>query len=166
MPVINLSDADEHFRRFGDELQAAGRRGLVSAAARGVQEIITRIIPSRSPEPVDRGVYKAGWRFYPDREGAVIENLESVAALIEDGVRAENVKIGRAMILALAEWAVRKGLAEKDEAESVAWAIAKKMKMRGIFGREGMGILRELVDTRLDKLIQEEVVREIEKLPR
>ncbi len=151
-----------------DELRAKWREaailGLQSAAARGVQDIIVKIIPSRTPMPVDRGIYRSGWRFYPAPDGAVIECFEPHAILIEDGVRASNVKIGRAMIKALAEWATRKGLVSGEDAEKVAWAIAKSMKKRGIFNHgKGMGILAELIDKYLPNYVQEEVAREIER---
>lgn len=164
MPTeITLKQAAQKTEELGEKWRKAAIIGLQSAAARGVQDIITRIIPSRTPEPVDRGVYRAGWRFYPSPDGAVIENFEPHAVLIEDGVRAANVKIGKAMINALAEWVSRKGIASGEDAVSVAWAIAKAMKKRGIFGKQGMGILRELVDRYLPGYVEEEVARELEK---
>lgn len=163
MPVeITLKEAAQRTDELKAKWRAAAILGLQSAAARGVQDIIVRIIPSRTPQPVDRGVYRSGWRFYPAPNGAVIECFEPHAVLIEDGVRASNVKIGRAMIQALAEWVKRKGIASGDEAESVAWAIAKSMKRRGIFNRgKGMGILAELVEKYLPGYVQEEVAREV-----
>lgn len=160
---ITLEQAAQRTEELGKRWRKAAILGLQSAAARGVQDIITRIIPSRTPQPVDRGIYRAGWRFYPAPDGAVIECFEPHAVFIEDGVRAGNVKIGRAMIRALAEWVVRKGIVGADEAESAAWAIAKAMKRRGIFGKQGMGVLRELVDQYLPNYIDEEVAREIER---
>lgn len=165
MPTeITLKEAAQHTGELKEKWRKAAILGLQSAAARGVQDIITRIIPSRTPQPVDRGIYRSGWRFYPSPNGAVIENFEPHAVLIEDGVRASNVKIGRAMINALAEWVKRKGIAGEDEAEQVAWAIAKSMKRRGIFNHgKGMGILAELVEKYLPGYVQEEVAREVER---
>lgn len=160
--VVELDQTDVWVRDVEVGLRAAVARGLFSAALRGVQVIQTQIIPARTPQPVDRGVYRAGWRAVPRPDGADIENLEPVAPLVEDGVRAANVKPGRLMIRALASWVVRKRLASAEEAEGVAWAIAQTMKQRGIFGRgQGLGILRELVTQRLDRIIREEVEREI-----
>ena len=141
--------------------RAAALRGLQSAAMRGVQVIQTEIIPSRVPQPVDRSLYRGGWRFSFEPDGALIFNNEPHAPEVEFGVRAANVKIGKAMIQALAEWAVRKGLASAGkEAVSAAWAIAKTMQRRGIFG-QGLGILRELVRDRVHGIVTEEVVREL-----
>lgn len=144
------------------QLKSAAVRGLRSAGLRGVAEIVSFIIPSRTPQPVDRSLYRAGWRSVPTPNGCTIENAEPHAVFVEEGVK--NIKIGKAMIAALAEWAVRKGFATKTDAVSKAWAIAKAMEKRGhIFGPAGMGILKELVDTKLEQFISEEVRRELER---
>jgi site-specific recombinase XerC len=161
--VVDLRKADAWIVEVGAAYRKAAILGLYSAALRGVQVIVTQIIPARTPQPVDRAVYRSGWRVSPAQGGADIENLEPHAAFIEDGVRAANVKIGRAMIEALSEWVVRKRIASRDEALSVAWAIAKAMQRRGIFGRRGLGILRELVEQHLDGIVREEVSREVDR---
>ena len=164
MSSIDIKIAGELIDAYEKRLIAASRRGLYSAALLGVQRILTRIIPSRSPQPVDRGVYKSGWRALMEDDGAVIENLEPSAILIEEGVRGGNVKIGRLMLTALAAWVVRKGIAGADEAPQVAWAIAKSMKARGIFGGgAGLGILRELVEKDISKIMSDEIAREIKR---
>jgi hypothetical protein len=167
MPRVSsyeLKDVDRFFEDTEKGLRRAALRGLLSAAHRGVQTILVRIIPSRSPMPVDRGIYRAGWKAWATEDGAVIENLEPVAIFVEEGVRGSNVKIGRAMIQALAAWVVRKGIAGADEATGVAWAIAKRMQARGIFaGGQGFGILRELVDKDIEGFMVEEIEREVAK---
>lgn len=161
---ITLQEAAQRTDKLKEKWRKAAVLGLQSAAARGVQDIITRIIPSRTPQPVDRGVYRSGWRFYPAPDGAVIECFEPHAILIEDGVRAGNVKIGKKMIDALAEWVQRKGIVSGDDARGVAWAIAKSMQRRGIFNKgKGMGILAELVDKYQPGYVEEEVAREVER---
>jgi len=162
---ITLQGAAQRTDKLQEKWRKAAVLGLQSAAARGVQDIVTRIIPSRTPQPVDRGVYRSGWRFYTAPDGAVIECFEPHAILIEDGVRAGNVKIGKKMIDALAEWVQRKGIVSGDEARGVAWAIAKSMQRRGIFNKgKGMGILAELVDKYLPNYVEEEVAREVERV--
>jgi hypothetical protein len=161
--VIELSKAEAWVVQVGRRHREAAVKGLHSAALRGVQVIVTQIIPSRSPQPVDRAIYRGGWRPVMRPDGADIENLEPHAILVEEGVRAANVKVGRAMIQALAEWAIRKRIATRADAVKVAWAIAMSMKRRGIFGQKGLGILRELVEMHLDKIVQEEVQREVAK---
>jgi hypothetical protein len=159
--VVTLKNAGVEFEDMGKRLRSAAIKGLRSAALRGVAIIVSEIIPSRVPQPVDRGIYRAGWKAMPlggKNPGAVIYNLEPHAALIEYSVRAANVKVGRAMIAALAEWARRKGF---EDPERAAWGIAKKMKERGIFGQTGLGVLREL-NKRLPAIVREEVTREVE----
>jgi hypothetical protein len=163
MPEISLKQAAQKTDELNERWRKAAVRGLQSAAARGLQDIVTRIIPSRTPQPVDRGIYRAGWRFFPAPDGAVLECFEPHAILIEDGVRPQNVKIGKKMIAALTEWVKRKGIVSGEEAEGVAWAIAKAMQKRGIFGKQGMGVLRELVDKHLPGYVEEEVAREVER---
>jgi hypothetical protein len=188
MPTIDLAYAPAHFGAMGEKLRVAAERGLVSAAARGVQVIQTQIIPSRSPQPVDRGIYRAGWRSSPTTGGAQITNNEPSAVLIEEGVRANNIRAGRVMVKALVEWAKRKGLQRLIATQSrvsfkagkavhtstkvkgvtdeaIAWAIIGAMKRKGIFNRPGpgLGILRELVDKHLPNIVEEEITREIQK---
>lgn len=90
--------------------QKAMDRAVLSTAQRVVQHIQVVIIPGQPRQPVDRGVYKAAWRAKAVKGGAIVYNSSPQAPLIEYGVRATNVKIGRKMIKALAEWARRKGL--------------------------------------------------------
>lgn len=160
---MDWKEAEAFFSELPDAYRAAAVKGLHSAALRGVQDIQGRIIATRSPQPVDRGIYRAGWRAVLEADGAAIENLEPHAAYIEHGVK--NIRIGQAMIEALAEWAQRKGMANSTDAVSAAWRIARAMQARGfIFGREGMRILEELVEKYLPKYIEEEVEREIARI--
>jgi hypothetical protein len=168
MPTISLSEAAPYFGRLSAAATEGARRGLVKAGERGVQVIVTEIIPSRSPQPVDRGTYRAGWKTERvDRDTVAILNPESHAAFIENGVRPENVKIGAALIRALAEWAMRKGLAEDEaSATGVAWAIAKTMQQNGIFNKRsgrGLHILGELFEDHIVNIFVTEVSREIQR---
>jgi hypothetical protein len=169
VPTIDIQAMPKWVKTLGPAWKAAAERGLYSAALKGVQLIVGQIIPSRTPQPVDRGVYRAGWRAVQETGGARIENVEPHADFIEFGVRAGNVKVGAAMLRALAAWAERKGLAKKGGGGmQVAWAIAGAMKKKGIFnsqGRNGLGILRELVEKpeNLFAIIEKEIAKEIRK---
>lgn len=160
--VIKLEDAAKWVDgELGPALKEAALRGIVSAAARLLQEITLRIIPTKSPQPVDRGVYRAGWRMRAEPDGAVIENLEPHAAFIEYGVRSGNVKVGRAMVDALEGWVVRKGIASGKDARRAAYAIALSIQRRGIFnGGTGMRILEDAMK-QADEIIRTEVEREL-----
>lgn len=141
-PKFKLKDADEVKRYLERSLEKAATGAVQAAAMHVVEDIQTKIIPEEPRPPVDRGVYRAGWRAQPTQEGAMIVNAVPHAIFIEHGVRAENVKPGKAMITALSAWAQRKGIAGKGksrqkQANSIAWAIAHSMRRKGIFNREG-----------------------------
>ena len=168
MASISLSAMPNYIRGMHQALEKGARRGLILAGERGVAKIVTEIIPSRSPQPVDRATYKAGWKTEQVTKDRVdILNSEPHAVFIEFGVRAENVRIGAALIKALSEWALRKGIAESSkEAVGVAWAVAKGMQKKGIFNRRtggGLRILEELETEYLEDILQQEVVREINR---
>lgn len=162
--TIALSLAPSFFQAVSKDLYKIAQDCALSACARGVQEIQVKHIPAVQPhQPVNRGLYRASWRFERIPGGARIYNREKSAPLIEFGVRPENVKIGRAMIAALSEWVAMKNLL-KDKSgasvenrqatrsvQSMAWAIAKKMKVRGIFnGGQGYHILDKAIPTIID----------------
>lgn len=155
--TITLKEAGVEFEEMGRRIKTAAKKGLLSAAQRGVQVIVAELIPACVPQPVDRGLYRAGWKAVPIKNGSVIYNPEPHAAFIEHGVRAANVKVGRAMIVALAEWARRKGLKDPERA---AWGIAKAIKRRGLFTAKSFGVLA-LLNERLPGIIREEVAREV-----
>ncbi|HOA00798.1 MAG TPA: hypothetical protein PKI27_00670 [Dermatophilaceae bacterium] len=163
--TLRLDQVAGHFEKVQGDMRKAAMRGLLSAAQRTQQEIVLRIIPTRSPKPVDRAAsgYLGGWRARPTEDGAVIENLETHAAFIEYGVK--NVKVGARMIRMLSEWAVRKGLATAEDAVAHAWAIARLMRNRGIFnGGQGFGILKEATEKHVPRFVREEVARELQRL--
>lgn len=166
--VLDLSDAPAWFAVLGEKkLRPAALLGLYSAALRSVQTIQAAIVPSLTPQPVDRGLFRAGWHAFKTFDGAVIENIEPHAVFVEFGVRGSAVKIGRAMIVALTEWAERKRLASGKEAIDAAWAIANAMKRRGIFeGGRGFRILELLREWYLTRFVEEEIAHEIERMLR
>ncbi len=167
-------------RTLEGKLRQRARRGLVSAAHRLVGVIQNEIIPSEPRVPVDRGLYRAGWRVVPEEDSVWVRNDTPHALFIEEGVRGDNVKVGRAMIDALQEWVIRKGLvgkgapsrnsrgqfsaAQRDQtARRVAWAIAQSMRKNGIFAAgKGLHILKR-ARAQLPRLIDEEVRREIRR---
>lgn len=172
MPVFNLSELPQFERYLADGLHAAAKRGLLSTAMRVVSKITTEVIPAEIRPPVDRGIYRAAWRFISIPDGAMVVNTLPYASIIEYGARAENIKIGRAMIDALTEWVQRKGLvsrnaggvtSENANARAMAWAIAQKMKKNGIFNRgHGLRILEKALRG-IDKLVEEEITREVKR---
>jgi hypothetical protein len=137
--------------------------------------IQNEIIPAENPQPVDRGAYRAGWRAEATPDGAQVINTNPVAGIIEHGARAENIKVGKKVIDALAEWVARKGLAGKAStraarqermvrARGIAWAIVMTMKKRGIFNRNGSQGLRvaEKALARAKGFYKEEMSRHVD----
>ncbi len=189
--VLQLADAAVHFRKLNQDMLAVAERGLLSAAMKGVAVIKSEIVPSRSPQPVDRGVFRAGWKYRVIPGGAEIFNDEAHTPMVEGGVRASNVKASRALVEALLEWTMRKGIVgrldsavvkkaksghatsqlvvnvHKSRHMEVVWAIINRMKKRGIHNRDGVpgqGILRELIEKRMSGIMDEEITRELKRL--
>lgn len=182
MPEFDLKDHDQIARHLQDSTKEAVARGLLSAAYRLLGIVQNEIIPAEKPPPVAEGAYRAAWRVEPVAGGAHLVNDMPYAAVIEGGARAANIKIGRKMIDALAEWARLKGLTghapgarsgadAHAAARQIAWAIARaaqgtaKKPGKGFFNREGsqgLGIARKAVK-RAAEFVEEEILREIGK---
>lgn len=177
MTVYRLSEAGRFISALARTNRAAAERGLFAAAVRAVGYIQAEVIPSLTPVPTARGVWRAAWRAEKTEGGARFFNDAPHAPFIEDGVRGQNVKIGRAMIQALAEWVRMKGIggrqtvgksgrakftkATADEALSIAWAIAKTLQRKGIFNSgEGFGVMKKARE-QLPRFVREEVLREL-----
>lgn len=162
--TISLKDAGRWVASLKGDLRDAAEKGLLSAAARLVAHIQTVTIPQADPQPVDRGMYKAGWRYKAIKGGAEVYNTTPQAPIIEYGAKAANIKVGRKMIDALAQWVRRKGIAKDErEARQIAFAIAFTMKKKGIFnGGKGLRILEKATE-RAPEFIRQEVDREIKR---
>lgn len=110
MPTFDINNLAPFERWLKKELTNSIRRGTMSAAFKGLQIITTKLIPKAMPHPpVDKGLYRAGWHVNTSSNTGPVEIVNNVphAIFIEYGVRAANVKIGKKMIQALAEWAKR-----------------------------------------------------------
>ena len=182
--VLDLKDVAGFQGILSKAIRQGALNGLYSAAVRMVGEIVTVTIPQTVPEPSQRGVYKAGWKARQDADGATYENPVKYASIIEFGVRAANVKVGRKMIDALTEWVQIKGFASGAQAKQMAWAIAHSMAAsikttKGVGGVGGMGgvapgggkgifkgtglRIMERANKQLPQFIKEEVAREVER---
>lgn len=174
--VIDLKNAGAYIGALPDHHRNLAISALRIAAAHCVQTIQSVIIPSRNPQPVDRGIYRAGWKVDSIPEGAVFYNDSPIAAIVEHGVRGSNVKIGRKMLAALAEWVVRKGMVKKiaggvqntaqtNAAMSIAWAIAKAAAAgRGFHNRYsdgGQQIMSECNVRFTNEYVRDEIQRAI-----
>jgi len=136
MPVISIKDAAAYYAKDGPlakQMQAAALKGLYSAVLRGKQLLVTREIPSKTPPPVDKGIYKAGWQVEKLPKGAALYNAVPYAAAIEEGVPGANVVLSYKFQTMLAEWVRRKvggsrkpPTVEKQRAMSVRLLVAKE----------------------------------------
>jgi hypothetical protein len=123
---------------LGKGLEKALAKAGVSLAMSVLEDIQTSIIPGSTPHvPVDRGIYRASWKSKGKLsgdagDGLMIYSSAPHAPFIEDGVRAENVKPGRAMIDALTEWVIRKGMVDKQSAKSRAKAFTAHTDTKGV----------------------------------
>lgn len=178
---FDISEAEELAKHLGFSIDKVALRAIHSTALRIVQHITTVVIPSEPHQPVDRGLYRAGWRAKQYEKGSYVHNPVPYAAIVEYGARAENVKISRLMIIALTGWVLRKGLvkpqvtgkgkaakaaklAAAQEAERMAWAIAMAMKKRGIFNQgKGLRVLEKalkIVQAAFAQELKDEIARE------
>lgn len=178
---FDISEAEELAKYLGFSIDDVALRAIHSTALRVVQHITTVVIPAEPHQPVDRGLYRAGWRAKRFEKGAYVYNPVPYAPIIEYGAKAERVKISRLMIIALTGWVLRKGLvkpavtgrgkaakaaklAAAQEAEAMAWAIAMAMKKRGIFNHgKGLRVLEKalkIVQNAFAQELKDEIARE------
>lgn len=164
MTSIELKDAAKYFgKAVPDALERGARAGLLSAALRLKQDIVSVHIPNVRPfPPVARGTYRAGWNVRETHDGVELYNDAPHAGIVEHGVAAGSVKPGRAMLASLTEWVAMKGLADGAGATRVAFAIARNMMQTGIFANgRGLKILaRAWQDA--PRYIRDEINREID----
>lgn len=155
MSTIQLSAASSWVDKVGKNLHKAALDAAHSAVLRGERDIKSGAL---GKVPANRGTYKAGWHSIRMPWGARLYNQTyPQAPIIEHGVPPENVKVSRAMIEALSEWAAmnRKSvfkktktyiaksresvelLSQTSDVRSAAWAIAMSIKKKGLFRGEG-----------------------------
>ncbi len=175
MKTFRIEDANLFLAYVHASMKEAAKKGLLSAAIRTVSDVQNVAIPSTAPMPVDRGIYKAGWKAEAIENGAKVYNDVPYAAIIEDGGQAKNVVLGRKLIDAIAQWVQRKGIGgtttvsksgiarvakvSKTEAVGIAFAIVKSLQARGLFRGTGLQVFAR-VARNIPKYIEEEVAKE------
>jgi hypothetical protein len=177
---MKIEVAVEMYDRRIKGLKGAIKKGLLSAASRGVADIVGVVIPTTKVKPrlslsgrkapavqppVDRGLYKAGWRAGATPQGARIYHVNPmIAALVEEGVRAGSVRIGKAMLRALESWVHRHSLEDKNHtSKQIAWALAKAMQKTGIEGRHVLAREKERLGGFAQKEVKRFVMKHIEE---
>lgn len=114
--------------KLDSKIEAAVVRGLRSAAMR-LQGMVVHEIDQAEPHPaVDRGELRNSTRFERTDLGAILSMDAPHAGIMEYGARPFFPPTAP-----LAAWALRKGLADdEEEAEEVAFAIARHISQMGI----------------------------------
>lgn len=175
MAVVRKVTVDEIGPLLEKGLEKVAVRGVQSAAMRMHTFILTVLIPQEPRIPVDRGIYIAGWRFKPEKNGAQVYNVAPHAAHVEYGVPGANVKPGKVMLAALTEWVLRKQIVPKGKgaagkaaaqvkARETASAIMWALKKKGIFnGGKGLRILERATD-KIPMFVSEEIRLEMQRM--
>ena len=183
--IFEIDQVDALVRHVSEQSRAAVHRGVLSAGMRLVRDIKGVLISREDPPPIDQKTYANAWQCVETPEGADVYNDAPHAPIIEYGGRGSDAggtwSVGARMIEALSEWVVRKGLvgqgpgghqerALEDEAQSMAWAIAKSMQKHGMFNQgpahpgadEGGGLrITEKAAATLPKILAEEIAAEL-----
>jgi len=150
----DLKDYSGMLANMNDDLKKTLEAAALSAGFKIVQYIQTSVIPATQPQPVDRGLYRAGWKAKPIKNGVYVFNRVPHASFVEYGVR--NVVPGKKTIDALTKWVKRKGIGSRvvtgkggkmrvkkptaQQARQIAYAIAMGAKKKGGFFNRGTGL--------------------------
>lgn len=140
-----------------DKMDAAVIRGLQSATQRGIGEVVHQIDSTKPYAPNDVGTLRSSVRGLNRPTGGELRVEAPHAGPIEYGTRPYSPPIAP-----LAEWAIRKGLAQDEkQAKSIAFGIRKKASVKGFapkhYFRRAMQVVRKTI-------IPAEVERELEKV--
>ncbi len=153
---VTIEQFATEMRKLPKKLEAAIVKGLRSAALRGHQFVVEEI-DHASPRPaVDRGEL---------RQSVASQRIEGGARLYVDAPHAAIMELGTRPFWPpqepLAEWALRKGLADdEEEAAEVAFAVARTIATFGIAPRHYFkkGVQRTYL------VIPEELQRALEEI--
>ena len=161
---FSLHEWAKYQTQLGPRLVHAGKRGLVSAAARSIPILQgrTRTAPPANPSgvgvggAVNTGRFLGAWRSHAIAGGAEVRNDAPYAAIIEGGRRAGAAMPPRHVMVA---WAQRRlGLSVK-EAKRIAFVLARAIARRGLKPRK---ILENAIPE-ISAAAREEMNREIQK---
>jgi len=133
---VRIASKDLARRLKKDERRAF--KGVEKARSRALQRARGTMV-ERSP--VDQGQLRAAWRV----DGESLVNDAPHSGIVEMGARPHGVSAEG--MQALKDWARRHGAKDDEEAEAIAWGIARKLRAHGqeptFFVRDAMPELRE-----------------------
>lgn len=137
------------------------KRAIKASAQRGRSYIV-------SESPVDRGILRNAWKVVEQIDGAILQNDQPYAGVVERGARP--FKISPEGREALAGWVFRKLLNGtlavnqhkrvdlQAEAERIAWAISKKFEKLGMRGtqfvKKSLPVLAAMMDEEIVEYLQ------------
>lgn len=156
--VLSLSDFPGWLRRKQKQLPTVARDALRLAAKTEGMRVIQEVISATTPQPVDRGTYRRGWRARNVPGGVAVYNPTLYASVIEHGRRPGGKPPPTKLI---ARWVLRKGLVkdvrgkakQRRAARAFAFAIARSIAKKG---QKGQHILEHAVK-RMRPLFQQAV---------
>jgi len=161
---FTLTEWAKYQTQLGPRLFSAGKRGLVSAAARSIPILQgrTRTAPPANPGgvgiggAVDIGSFLGAWRSQLIEGGAEVRNDAPYSAVIEGGRRAGAAMPPRKV---MAEWAQRRLGLSAAEAKRIAFVLARAIARRGLKPRK---ILKDAIPA-IRTAAREEMDREIQR---
>lgn len=148
---MSLAELAKTYRAMGTKGGKVVERAAMRTAVYARQQLVmsTDTVPGGNPKgigigAVNIGHYRRSWKWTKIHNGVRIYNNAPYAAVIEEG-RRPGKGVSREGQVALARWAIRKGLVEGKgkaraaAAKGVAFAISRALKKRGLKGRRVMG---------------------------
>lgn len=126
---MSYGDLPRYYRRLGERMLPAMRRGAIRGALRAVSTLQRA---TSAAGVFNTGYYKRAWTFSPIEDGARVYNQAPYAAVIEYGRRPGARFPPRNAII---DFAQRKLGLSRKEAERAAFPIARAIARRGIRGR-------------------------------
>jgi len=150
--TLRPEDLGAHIVRREDERKKAALHALQDTVFVRGHQIAQEEVARTEPPPVDRGEYKAKFKVYNTRTGAVFTNIAKHAGVIEKGRRPGTWPPR----FAIEQWVKRKFRVRYGPNPSGNWlkglafVIARKIARRGIKGRNIMA----RVEARLSPEVQ------------
>lgn len=162
---LQLADFSPYLLRLGPRFFKAARRGAIRGAMRGVSTLhrATGQAPPANPQQVGQGGavntgrYKRSWKTQAVPDGADIFNVAPYAGVIEHG-RAKGFNMP---LKPIANWAQRRLGLSKQDAQKVAFVIARRIKKRGLLPRKVLASSMPTIEADFLTEVRKELEREL-----
>lgn len=142
---------------LGSELTQAAVRGLRSAAMRLEGQVVEQIDTARPAPAVATGEMRGSVTTERVDDGAVVDVRAPHAVFVEEGARPHFPPIQP-----LIDWVRTKRIGGSQDAERIAWMVARKIARDGVAPRH---FFRKAVDwLTKNAIVPQELVRELNKV--